>query len=194
MLITGYGGNSGGSVSLVVGARNINGLSDIIWEREWVKNLLGGRNGSGFHGILVVGVINHVVIGGLETSDVGLGVDVVVKIGVDVEVIWLDVADDGDVRRFGDIPKLEAGHFTDDDGMLGELVEYFDGRDVHIADEIDIFVQFFQNGFGEGASATFAFGAGNTDDGAGTMVEKISGDRGKILDFWHWWDGGTTKD
>ena len=51
-----------------------------------------------------------------------------------------DVADDGDVWGFVEIPELETRHFVDDDGVLGELVEAVDSGFADVAYEVGVLV------------------------------------------------------
>ena len=43
------------------------------------------------------------------------------------------MADDGDVRGFVEIPKLEAGHFVDDDRGGLQLIKDFDSGSADVA-------------------------------------------------------------
>ena len=55
-------------------------------------------------------------------SNVGLGGEIVFIAAVNIEVVRFKVADDGDLRRFFKIPKLETTHFVNNDGSWLETV------------------------------------------------------------------------
>ena len=59
-------------------------------------------------------------------------------------MVGLDAEDDGDVGGDGEVPKLEAGEFVDDDVGRLEFVEDFDGGATDIADEMDGFSEGFE--------------------------------------------------
>ncbi len=69
----------------------------------------GGLSSEGnFDGFGIVLIKNEVIFGGLEFGDIGFGFKVVVVIFVDVEVVGLEVAEDGDVGRFIKVPELKT--------------------------------------------------------------------------------------
>ena len=85
---------------------------DFVVIIEWVGDFGGfGRDGD-FDGFGIVLIEDEVVLVGLVFGDVGFGSKVVFVILVDIKVVWFEVAEDGDVRRFCEIPKLEARHFV----------------------------------------------------------------------------------
>ena len=113
---------------------------DVGWDIKWVGDLAGLRSAGELGGNGVVGIIDAVIVGGLVAGDVGFGGEIIVVILVDVEMIGLQLADDGDVWGFVEIPELETRHFVDDDGILGELVEAVDSGLADVAYEIGILV------------------------------------------------------
>ena len=55
-------------------------------------------------------------------TDIGLGGDVIVVTVMNVKMVGFQMANDGDMRGFFEIPKLEAGHFIDNNGVSGKIV------------------------------------------------------------------------
>ena len=62
------------------------------------------------------------------------GVNIIIEIFVDVEMIWLDSEYYGSLRRFLEIPELKTAHFVDNDVGCLEVVEDVDRRFADIAD------------------------------------------------------------
>ena len=125
---------------------------------------------------MIFGIIDTIIIGGLVGGDMRFGGEVVGVISVHIEMVRFELTDNGDVRRFFEIPELEARHFVNDDGAGGEGIEDIYGRLADIADEVSVAILGIEEGFDERASGTFAFRGGNADDGAGTAIEEISSD------------------
>ena len=143
--------------------------------------MAGGTLLGDFDRVGVIFEINDAVARSLKFGDVAFGSDIVGIIFVDVEMIGFDAKNDSNVRGFLEIPELEAGKFVNDDGICGEAVEDVEGRDADVADEMSVFFECVKNSFNKRAGGAFAFGAGNADDGAGAMVEKVFSDGGFVL-------------
>ena len=73
---------------------------DVVGDGERIRDFSGGRDIGDFDGFRIERVINHIVGVGLETADVGFGGSVLIVIFVDVEVVWFDSADYGDMGGF----------------------------------------------------------------------------------------------
>ena len=91
-------------------------------------------------------------------------------------MVWFNVADNGDMRRFLKIPKLETGKFIDYDRMRGELIKDIKGGNTNVADEISVLFAGIQQGFDYGTSSTFTFGSSDADNAARAVVKEIFGD------------------
>ena len=78
---------------------------------------------SDFDGVLVIFEVNDTVFWGLKLGDMAFGVYVIIKTFMDIEMIWLDAENGGDVGGFFEVPELEAGHLVDDDRFWLEAVE-----------------------------------------------------------------------
>ena len=61
------------------------------------------------------------------------------------------------------------------------MIENVESGSTDVADKIGILMVSVEERFNERASSTFAFGGGDTDDGAGAVVEEIFGDGGFIF-------------
>lgn len=59
---------------------------------------------------------------------------------MNIKMIWLEMAEYGDMGRFGEIPELETGHFVDDDGIVTEVIEDIEGRSADVADKVSVFL------------------------------------------------------
>ena len=121
-------------------------------------------------------------------SDVGFGGEVVGVVCVDIEVVGLQMADDGDMGRSLKVPELKTREFVDNDGICRELVENVEGGGADVADEVSVSTLGIEEGFDEGAGGAFALSGGDADDGAGAVVEKVLGDGGFVLET-QWWYG-----
>ena len=102
------------------------------------------------------------------------------------------MTDDSDTWGFFKVPKLEARHFVNHDGVWGKLVEYFDGGIADIADKVGIVFFGVEKSFDERAGRALAFGRCNADNRARTVIEKIFGEAGFVFET-QWRDGRTTK-
>jgi len=77
---------------------------------------LGFTSFGDFGGFGVFGIVNEEISLGLASSDISFSIKVIVHISVDIEMVGFNLADDGDMGRFLEVPELEAGHFVDNDG------------------------------------------------------------------------------
>ena len=107
-------------------------------------------------------------------------------------MIGLELADNRDVGGFCEIPELKTGQLVDDDGTLGQLVKSIDGWFADIPDEVGIFALGIQERFDERAGSAFAFSGGDTNNGAGAVVEKVPGDAGLVF-MVQGWDAGASE-
>ncbi len=115
-----------------------------------------------------------------------LGGEIVGVIFVNVQVVGLDLTDNGDMRGFFKVPKLETGHFINHNRGRFKLIEDFDRWRADVADKIGVFARSVQQSFDERAGCAFAFGRGDADNGAGAVVEKVAGQGGFIVEFQRW--------
>ena len=115
-------------------------------------------------------------------GDVGLGGEIVGVVTVDVEVVWLDVENDGDMRRALEVPELEAAELIDDEIAGADLVEDVEGGMADVADQPDTVTESGEEIANKGAGGAFALGAGDADDAGGGMSEEILGDAGPVAE------------
>ena len=120
------------------------------------------------------------------------GGEVVGVISVYVEMVGLELTDNGDMRRFFEIPELETRHFVNDNRVGGEGIEDIQSGFADVADEVGVAAFGIEKGFDERASGAFAFRGGNADDGTGAVVEEISSD-GRFVGKMQRRDGGAPK-
>ena len=120
----------------------------------------------------VVAIHDEHVVLRLISKDAALGVHVVVKVRVLVEVVGRDVGDDGDVRAYVDAVQLEARQF-EDGYVLGTKVGYLgQQRLAYVAAQMDAQARGLQqlrdDGGGRGLAvrACYAYGT------AGAELEK----------------------
>ena len=73
--------------------------------------------------IRVVGEVDTIIVCGLVSRNVGLGEEVFGVVGVDVEVIWFEPKDDGNMRRLAQIPELEAAKFVNDNVVRLNIIQ-----------------------------------------------------------------------
>ena len=106
-----------------------------------------------------------------------------------VEMIRFNPQHYGDVRRFFEIPALEATHFVNHDIFFGNLIEFKNGGVANIADQMDMFEffrEFTQDWRNNGASSSLALSAGDTDNRGFDVTKEIIGDGGPIIDEMRW--------
>jgi len=120
-------GEGGGGVGAVVLAWDLQG--ELVGVGGVVEAGLCGCEGWPVAELVVVGVEEGPVGGGLVDEDILFGLDVGVHGGVPVEVVGGDVGDDGDVWAAfdgGEVVELEAAEFEDDEVVMGDFVEVFE--------------------------------------------------------------------
>ena len=174
-------------------AWEVDGIFNVFGNFKWVGNLFRECVGLGdFYGIGIVFVVDEIIVRGLVTADVGLSVQIIFVTVMDVEVVRLDGADYGDVRRFFKIPELETAHFVNDNGIFSETIQSFNGWHADIADKICVGIFGIKKGFDEGAGGTFSFSGGNANDFTRAVVKKVFGDAGFVFEMERR-DGRATK-
>ena len=97
-------------------------IQNIRWNFERIRDFASGGEGSEPYGIEVFSVINTVIVFALEAGDVALSGEIIGVVFMDVEMIWLEMANYGDVGGLIKIPELETGHFVNYDGILGKVI------------------------------------------------------------------------
>ena len=83
---------------------------------------MGFGSGGKFNRIRIIVVINAIILRGLVATNVGLGIEIIIVVGMNIEMVWFEMSDDGNMGGFGEIPELETGHFVDYNGGGLEVV------------------------------------------------------------------------
>ena len=139
----------------------------------------------------VESIVNAGVGGLLVAGDVGLGGKVVGVVTVDVEMVGLNMKNDGNVRRALEVPELEAAKLVDDEVVGLDLIQDVKGGLADVADQPDFATEGGEQVADEGAGGAFALGAGDADDAGGRVGEEILGDAGPVTEGRH---GGAAED
>ena len=129
----------------------------------------------------------------MVADEITFGGEIIIVATMDIEMIWLDLADDGDVWGFLQMPKLEGRELVNDDGIFGEAIEDLDGWSADVADEVSVVTFGVEEEFDERTSGAFAFCGGNADDLAWAMFKKVFGDGCELFIF-EWRNGRAAKD
>lgn len=131
-------------------AWEVDGIFNVFGNFKWVGNLF--RECVGFcdsDRIRVIFVINEIIILSLVATDIRFGVQIIFVAVMNVEVVWLDGTNNGDMWRFFKIPELETAHFVNDDGIFSETIQDFNGWHADIADKICVGIFGIKKGFDE---------------------------------------------
>ena len=113
-------------------------------------------------------------------GNVGFGIEIIFIIGMDVEVVGFKMTKYGDVGGFVEIPELETGHFINDDGSFGKIVENIEGGGTDVANEIGVFTMGVEQRFDKGTDGALTLSGSDANDGTGTVFEEVFRDAGFI--------------
>ena len=123
-------------------------------------------------GVGVVAVHYQHVVGGLVSEDLALGVDVVVKVRVLVEVVRRDVGDDGDVGAYVDAVQLEARELQHGDVVRLEVRYLAQQRLADVAAEVHAPASGLEQLGNDGRGGGLAVGARDAYRAAGAEAEE----------------------